>query len=61
MQRSKRNEGDGKVNSGSRFFLKLLIFVLLAGALLLWLEWMGSEQEMELIEQSVPMPQEMEN
>jgi len=45
---------------GSRIFLKLLIFVLLAGALLLWLEWLGSEQQMGKMEQPVVLPDKIE-
>jgi len=40
-------------------FWKYLVFVLLAGALVLWLEWLGSEQDMELIEEPVPMPAQL--
>lgn len=66
MQRSARNDG-GKIQSGNRkdrtdsgLFLKLAFFFLLACGVLLWLEWLGSEREMEVIEESIPVPGRVE-
>lgn len=45
---------------GSRKIWKLLFFVLLAAGILLWLEWMGSEQEMVKVEQPIALPESKE-
>ncbi len=52
----KFESGSRKDRKGSGLLLKLAVFLLLAGALLLWFEWLGSEREMEVIEESIPVP-----
>jgi len=46
----------GQQKKGLRKFWVFVFLLIVAVALLFWLEWMGSEQKMKEIEQPVPIP-----
>ena len=41
---------------GLRKFWIFVFLLIVAAALLFWLEWMGSEQQMTPMEHSIPLP-----